>query len=100
MHPVENIDIHNRCYRGQARETIATGFYTVLRGVGGPKRERHIAVVWLYSASESRISISITFLEVRVGVRVINKPSSSVMNLTPCVCAAISENKLNAMSGT
>lgn len=52
------------CYRVQARETprgSRNQILHILRGVGGHKRERHIAVVWLYPASKPRIIRFIAF---------------------------------------
>ena len=69
MHAVENIDIYihpsqcKRCYRGQEREAPGESRNRILdspQGVGHQERERHITVVWLYPASESRVTRSIT----------------------------------------
>ena len=68
MHAVEIIDIYIRLSvnvtggkHGKHQGEIATGLYTVLRGVGGQKWERYIAIVWFYPASESRLPRSVTF---------------------------------------
>ena len=67
MYAVENVNIYirlcKRCYRGKHGEPqgeVATGLYTALGGIGGLNGERHIAVVWLYSACESRVR-TVTF---------------------------------------
>ena len=86
MHAVENIDIDIRLSvsvatggnHGKRHRDVATGFGTVLRGVGDQKGERHIVVVWLYPARDSRATRSITFKPKPPVEREIHEPSSTV----------------------
>ena len=89
---------------GKRQGEFATGFYSPRGGWGSKEgtAQGGTANIHRLALSCKRIQSnycgSAIFLRVRV--RVIDKPSSSVANLTHCLCAAIIENKVNAVSGT